>query len=192
MSVATNPFSPMGEMLRCARDVLVATEPNPGAPNAVTITIGKRPSVYEGAPPRVHFRPDRGTWADSSIGFGGTGCVADNLMGCTVYVWGDGNADDWYHYDAADALTLRVLNALARVARGRISGGTFEDPAKANEEYFGQTYAIRFSYSYGIQRDKDIWSLPSNPIAASPPDLSRPPGSPASTVATSITVTPKP
>lgn len=196
MSVPTNPSSSLAEVIRCVRDIFAAMPSQLALPASerVTITIGKRPTTYEGAPPRVHFRPDEnGTWGDVPTGMGGVGYEGGAQQGCSVFVWGPGDADDFAHYDGADALVFNVWSALMRAARGRVSPATFGDPSKKDEETYGQTYLFRFTYACGIQRNREIWSLPANPIAPSPPDISRPPGTPASVVLPlSVTVTPEP
>ncbi len=196
MTVATNPASTIAEVIRCVRDIIAALPSELALPaeQRVTVTMGKRPTMYEGAPPRVHFRPDKdGSWGDPPTGTGGMGYVAGAAQGCSVYVWGAGNTDDFQHYDSADALVDAVWNALTRAARGRIAGASFGDPATMGDEYFGQTYLYRFVYNRGVQRNAEIWALAANPVGASPPDIGKPPGAVASTIQPlGVTVTPLP
>ncbi len=196
MSVATNPSSSLAEVIRCVRDIFAAMPSQLALDekDRVTVTMGKRPAPYQGAPPRVHFKPDEsGSWGDVPTGMGGAGYEGGADQGCSVYVWGPSDADDFAHYDGANALIDMVWSALQRAARGRISPASFGDTSKKDETTYGQTYIFRFTYSRGIQRNREIWSLPPNAIAPSPPDISRPPGSPASTVLPlDVTVTPKP
>jgi len=167
--IVTNPASTLAGVIRCVRDIFAAMPSQLALPpeQRVTVTIGKRPGSFEGAPPRVHFRPDeRGTWGDPPAGLGGKGFVAGAQQGCSVYVWGPpaDDGDDFKAYDGADSLIDDVWNALERAARGRVVPASFGDASKADEEYYGQSYVFRFAYERGVQKNAEIAALPADSI----------------------------
>lgn len=196
--IVTNPSSPLVDLVRCVVAILAALPSQQALPpeQRITVTIGERPKSYEGAPPRVHFWPDpRGTWGDPPAGAAGKGYVGGIAHGCTVFVWGAPGDDDFAMYDPANVLLRQVTNAIKRAGTGRVAGASFGNDAKADEALYGKAYVFRFVYAYGIQRDAEVWALPSDPPGgvAVPPDPNAPPGTPASTVAPlSTTVTLQP
>lgn len=179
-TTATNDASPLSVALSCVRDLLVEA----GVLPPDSILVGKLELTAVSAPPRILFIPEvKGTWGDPPTGTGGTGYVAGVSHGCDVYIWGEPDPDPFLEWCAADLLADAVINAIRRASRAFTSGGPYEDPSPQAVSKYGETIRMRFVYSRGVKRNQRIWSLPSRPIAPSPPDINKPDGSPASTVA---------
>lgn len=186
--IHTNPSSPLSDVLRCIVDIFS------GIGDATPLEVGKGYLDRGiGIGPRVVFVPDpRGKGAEVPTGMGGTGYVAGVAHSCDVYVRGAEDVTDIGRFDAAYALADRVINAIQRAARGRVEFDfSVSDASPLAIDAFGADLNFKFTYIRAVQRDQAIWALPANPIAASPPDINRPPGTPASTVATVYTVTPQ-
>lgn len=76
--------------------------------------------------------------------------------------------------DLATQLCMRLINAIARAGAGNISRTKVEKSTDPNTEGYGENYRLRFTYSWGVPRDRAIWSVSSTPV--SPPDRMRPEG----------------
>lgn len=76
--------------------------------------------------------------------------------------------------DLATQLMVRLVNVIARAAAGNISRTKVEKSADPNQETYGENYRLGFTYSWGVPRDRAVWSVPV--VAISPPDRMRPEG----------------
>jgi len=180
----TNPASSLADVLRCISDIFT------GITDATPILVGKEHLADFGTatPPRVLFVPDpKGSLTDPPDGCGGMGYEGGVAHGCNVYVRGAEGGGDLGRYDAAYTLADRVVTALGRAARGRWVGRDFADDSPSGVDAYGADIAFSFVYTRGIQRDPKVWSLPAAPVAASPPNISAPPGSPPGTPVIGIT-----
>ncbi len=186
--IPTTPTSPLSDVIRCVRDIFGAIG------DATPIMTGKHylEDFGTGSAPRVLFVPDpRGKWGDPPTGTGGSGYVSGVAHGCTVYVRGAEDGTDEGRFDNAYALADLVQNALLRAARGRVVGEDFGDNSPAGVDAYGADIAFSFTYARGVQRSAVIWALPATPIAKSPPDPMKPPGTyPSTSIETDVTVTP--
>ena len=187
--VPTNVFSPLSDVLRCVVSIfgLVA--------DATPIQVGEQylKDFGVGLGPKILFVPDpKGKAGDPPAGSGGTGCIGGVTHGCDLYVRGAEDGSDIGRFDSAYALATKVRNAIERAARGRTTWTDYRDKSPiGTDSAYGADFALSFTYVRGEQRDAAIWKLPSNPIAASPPDINKPDGTTPSTVGPlSLTVVP--
>jgi hypothetical protein len=188
--VPTNPASPLSDLFRCVFDIFSEID------DATSIQVGKgyREWFGVGKEAKILFVPDpKGQFTDPPTGCGGFRFEGGIIHGCAVYVRGVEDGSDIGRNDDGYRLADRVISALQRAARGRIGGGDFNEDSPTDADALGADIAFKFTYHRGIQRSKEVWSLPSNPIAQSPTDINRPPGSPASTVEpNAVVMTPAP
>lgn len=185
-SVAAYPTSPLPDVLRAIVGIFSIVEP------ATPIFVGERYLRQEGKPRRIVLVPDDGNLG--AVLGAGEGTVAGVTLACTAYLWGAETAADLDRYDDATSLLHRFVNVLKRVAGARVKDAPIEREKDTNIETFGEEYRLRFSYEYGIALDQEVWNC-AIPTAAdeqlSPPPYDSPPGTPASTIAIDITVSPE-
>lgn len=185
-SVEAYPTSPLPTLMRALFDFFAIVEPE------TKFYVGERYLKQEEAPRRIILVPDAGNFG-GVIG-AGEGTVGGLVMTCTAYLWGAETADDLDRYDDATALLHRFCNVLKRVAGSRVKDAPITREQATNVETFGEEYQVRFAYEYGIPTDVEVWNTaiptPSDP-QLSPPPYNSPPGTPASTIAIDITVTPQ-
>jgi hypothetical protein len=176
--------STLPDVLRAVKEIMHGEDPT------TEILCGERYLAQEGASNRVLFLIVDGTWTGApKIGAKMIGAVND---GCLVYIWGPETSDDFARYDAANVLRARFLNAMHRVAPGRITPGAVNRLRGTNELTYGEEYSLAFTYREDITAAKSIAMLPPvEGVPTSPPDPLQPPGTPASIITTVITVSPE-
>lgn len=187
--IPTNPASPLSDVFRCVQSIFLDIG------NMTPVLIGKKHinAFGMGSGPKVIFVPDpRGKGSEVPTGMGGVGYVAGVAHQCDVYVRAAEDGSDVGRFDAVYALADLVINCLERAARGRIDiDFAMADSSPTDVDAYGADLSFKFTYVRGVQRNPRVWALPPNPIAPSPPDINRPPGTPASVVEADYTVTPQ-
>lgn len=185
-AVPAYPASPLADLMRAIVDFFGTVEPT------TTIFVGERYLKQEGKPRRIVLVPETGNF--SGVLGVGEGSIGGLTMACTAYLWGAETASDLDRYDDATSLLHRFANVLKRIAGSRVKDAPIDRERGTNIETFGEEYQFRFSYEYGVPVDTEVWNYaipaPSDP-QLSPPPYNAPPGTPASTIAIDITVTPE-
>jgi hypothetical protein len=194
--------STLPDVLRAVRDIMVAID------STTEVLCGERYLLQEGAANRVLFVIGaNGSW-DGAPKLGAK-LIAKITEGCEVYIWGPETTDDFTRYDGANTLRARFLNALHRVAPGRIKPGAVSRMNGTNIVTNGEEHKLFFAYEEHVATIKAIANLPPDNSAyvggtvvdgvlvggtlvtgvpTSPPDPLQPAGTPLSTVTADITV----
>ena len=185
-SVPAYPTSTLADLLRAIVELFATVEPT------TSIYIGERYLRQEGKPRRIVLVSDDGNLGPV-LGVG-EGTIGGVTLACTAYLWGAETSNDLDRYNDATLLLHRFVNALKRLAGARVKDAPITREKDTNIVTFGEEYQLRFSYEYGIPLDVEVWnySIPTpSDEQLSPPPYDSPPGTPATTIAIDITVSPE-
>jgi len=149
----------------------------------IAVDIGERHLANFSAPGRVWIAPmGRCSWARPIKMSAGQ--MFEITRGIVVRVWADETVADVDRQEAKDALVDVVLNALDRVAPGRIVP-TDLDQSHDTEESYGEQDAFAFTLSRGVPRLRSIATMPLLPLEpTSPPNPMNPTGAPGTVTVT--------
>jgi hypothetical protein len=168
-----------GEFAQRFREVMATVAPN------LTVDIGERHLPEFSAPGHVWIAPmGRCSWGRPVKMSAGQ--LFEIKRGCVVRVWGNETVPDTDRWDDADDLGDLVLNALERVAPGRIEPTDLDHPAATVESY-GEQDAFAFTLSRGVPANRRVATMPILPLEPmSPPNPLNPDGN-LGTVTVTIT-----
>jgi hypothetical protein len=179
----------LSDVLRCIEDIFS------GIGNATPIRVVKQEHIKSMGVMKAPFilcAPDaKGEITDPPTGTGGMQYACGIAHGCNVYVRAEEGGEELGRLDAAYALADLFISALDRACRGRWNGREYKDDSPSGVDAIGADIMFSFVYMRGVQSSPKVWALPASPIAASPPNISAPPGSPPSTVEVSYTESPQ-
>lgn len=144
----------------------------------VVVQVCERYATQEGAANRIVLVPDKGPVVGPPKL--SAGHLAGSSRGVTAHIWGAASAlpanpteadvleADLTRSDAADDLLEQLVNALARVAPGRIEYIDEERAEGVNLENFGEVLRLRFRFTRGIAKRPEYLNLAAVALDARP------------------------
>ncbi len=158
-----------GEFSERFKQVMAAVAPT------IAVDIGERHLAEFSGPGRVWIAPmGRCSWARPIKMSAGQ--MFEITRGVVVRVWATETVDNADRWEARDELNAIVLNALDRVAPGRIVP-TDVDQSHDTVESYGEQDAFAFTLSYGVPRIRSVATMALLPLEpTSPPNPLNPTG----------------
>lgn len=167
MTASANNATPstLADVLRQIVDAMSAMG------DATAIQVGKQylPHLGAGAPPRVLFVPEPKGKIGPPYDIGYAASVTHS---CNVYVRGAESGDDIGRFDAAYALSDRIMSLVSTATTGK--GGAesdFADDSPAGVDCYGADVAWSFTYRRDVPHDAARYRLAGATADAAPPPV---------------------